>query len=243
MRVLFMKHDAYSPPRLVSERFAELGFEVVEEQIVEAAHYDTPGVVTYGFPDPAEFDVIVPMGSPWGAWDDNQIGGWLLPELEWLKTADAEGVPVLGICFGGQLLARAHGGSVGRAPDCEIGWTSVWSDDESLIAPGPWFSFHYDRWELPPGATEIARTSRASQAFTLRKNLALQFHPELTGDMLRGWYESPGKADELVAGDGQDPDVLLAYSYAEEPKARARAHALVDSFLTQVAGMGHLIRD
>ncbi len=243
MRVLFMQHDAFSPPRLVSERFAELGFEVVEELIVEAAHYDTPGVVTYEFPDPTSFDVIVPMGAPWGAWDDSKLGSWLLPEVEWLREADAAGVPVLGICFGGQLLARAHGGGVGRAPDCEIGWTSVWSDDEELIPPGPWFSFHYDRWVLPPDATEIARTSRASQAFTLRKNLALQFHPELTGDMLQGWYTSPGDGRDLIIADGQDPDVLLAYSFAEEPKAQKRAHALVDSFLTNVAGLGHLVRD
>ena len=242
MRVLFMQHDAFSPPRLVSERFEELGFEVVEGLIVEAAHYNTPGVVTYDFPEPSEFEVIVPMGSPWGAWDDATIGSWLLPEVDWLHAADTAGVPVLGICFGGQLLARAHGGSVGPAPDCEIGWTSVWSENESLIPPGPWFSFHYDRWELPPGATEIARTSRASQAFTLRKNLALQFHPELTGDMLHGWLNSPGEGRDLIVIDGQDPDILLAYARAEEPKARIRAHALVDSFLTQVAGLGHLVR-
>ena len=241
MRVLFMQHDAFSPPTLVSERFADHGFEVVEELIVGAEQYDTPGEVSYQFPDPTAFDVIVPMGSPWGAWDDAAIGEWLLPELEWLKQADAVGVPVLGICFGGQLLARAHGGSVGRAPDCEIGWTSLWSDDESLIPPGPWFSFHYDRWELPPGAHEIARTSRASQAFTLRKNLALQFHPELTADMLAGWCGSPGGGRELIIKDGQDPEVLLAFTRAEEAKSRSRAHALVDSFLRQVAGLGHLV--
>jgi GMP synthase-like glutamine amidotransferase len=117
----------------------------------------------------------------------------------------------------------------------------VWSDNESLIPSGPWFSFHYDRWEVPPGANEIARTSRASQAFTLRKNLALQFHPELTGDMLQGWYDSPGEGRELIVTDGQDPDILLAYARAEEPRARDRAHALVDNFLTQVAGLGHLV--
>ncbi len=59
MRVLFMQHDAFSPPRLLSERFAELGFEVVEELIVESTHYDTPGTVTYDFPDPKSVDVIV----------------------------------------------------------------------------------------------------------------------------------------------------------------------------------------
>ena len=241
MRVLFMQHDPFSPPRLVAERFEELGFEAVEETIVDAHLYDTPGEATHEFPDPRDFDVIVPMGSPWGAWDDSKIGSWLLPELQWLRDADAAGVPVLGICFGGQLLARAHGGSVGRAPDCEIGWTSLWSEDESLIDPGPWFSFHFDRWELPPGADEIARTSRASQAFTLRKNLALQFHPELTGDMLEGWLNSPGDGRNLLIADGQDPDILLAFTRAQEPKARQRAHGLVDNFLGQVAGRGHVV--
>lgn len=243
MRALFMQHDAFSPPRLLSERFDELGFEVTEELIVEVEHYDTPGHVTYDFPDPAGFDVIVPMGSPWGAWDDEKIGGWLLPELEWLKQADAAGIPVLGICFGGQLLARAHGGSVGRAPDCEIGWTSIWSDDEDLVPPGPWFSFHYDRWQVPPGAAELARTSRASQAFRIRKNLALQFHPELTAEMLQGWYDSPGDAAGLIRADGQDPDILMAFTHAEEPKARKRAHDLVDHFLIDVAGLGHVVRE
>jgi hypothetical protein len=61
--------------------------------------------------------------------------------------------------------------------------------------------------------------------------------------MLHGWYTSPGDGRDLIIADGQDPDVLLAYSYAEEPKAQKRAHALVDSFLTNVAGLGHLVRD
>ena len=184
-----MQHDPFSPPRLVAERFEELGFEAVEETIVDAHLYDTPGEATHEF-----------------------------------------------------LLARAHGGSVGRAPDCEIGWTSLWSEDESLIDPGPWFSFHFDRWELPPGADEIARTSRASQAFTLRKNLALQFHPELTGDMLEGWLNSPGDGRNLLIADGQDPDILLAFTRAQETKARERAHSLVDNFLDRVAGLAYLVR-
>jgi hypothetical protein len=55
--------------------------------------------------------------------------------------------------------------------------------------------------------------------------------------------QGSGDGRDLIIADGQDPDVLLAYSYAEEPKAKERAHALVDSFLTNVAGLGHLVRD
>jgi len=63
----------------------------------------------------------------------------------------------------------------------------------------------------------------------------VQFHPELSADMLMGWYNSPGDARSLVAHDGQDPDILLAHTRAMEPAARSRARGLVDSFLTRVA--------
>ena len=88
---------------------------------------------------------------------------------------------------------------------------------------------------VPPEGTEIARTSRASQAFTLRRNLGLQFHPEVDAAMLQGWYDSPGQAADHVAHDGQDPQILLAQTRAYEPAARERARALVNGFLDRIA--------
>lgn len=232
MRVLFLQHDHLSPPGPVGDAFTDRGFDVMESLVVDEAHYYEPNQ-PFVFPDPTDYDVLVPMGSPWGAWEDGRIGAWLLPELQWLQEADSVGVPVLGLCFGGQILARAHGGSVQRAPDCEIGWTSIWTDEPTLVESGPWFEFHYDRWSLPPGAREVARTPRASQAFVLRRNLALQFHPEVTADALAGWYVTDGR--NLVAKDGQDPDLLLAFTQAEEQRAADRARRLVNNFLDQVA--------
>jgi GMP synthase-like glutamine amidotransferase len=107
------------------------------------------------------------------------------------------------------------------------------SDDPDLVSPGPWFQFHYDRWSLPPGAQEIARNSHASQAFVLRRNLALQFHPELTAHELKMWLDTDGYA--MVEKEGQDPDILLAHTVAEEAAACQRADALVDAFLRRVA--------
>lgn len=236
MRALFVQHDHVSPPGMIGDAFAARGYDIVESLVVPGEHYTTPNV-DFTFPDPADYDVLVPMGSPWGAWDDATIGNWLLPELEWLRSADRIGVPVFGICFGGQILARAHGGTVAPAPQGanEIGWTVIMSDEPQIVGPGPWFQFHYDRWTVPTGAREIARNTRASQAFVLRRNLALQFHPEVTGDTLRAWGTSPDDALKHIAADGQDPDVMLAMTYAEEPAARARAQALVDGFLTKVA--------
>jgi GMP synthase-like glutamine amidotransferase len=191
--------------------------------------------VHYEFPNLNDFDLIIPLGAPWGAWDDACIGNWLQPELDWVRTAVEGNKPVLGICFGGQLIARAMGGSVGRAPACEIGWKDVWTDNPELVPSGPWFQFHYDRWVVPPGAKEIARNPFASQAFTLNKSLAVQFHPELIGSALQGWLDWDGRA--LVEKDGQDPDVMMAQTYAYEEAATARTYKLVDGFLRDIAGL------
>lgn len=232
MRVLILQHDHVSPSGPIAERFAHRGYEVIERIVVPKDQYDTPNV-HFDYPDPTEFDVLVPMGAPWGAWDDETIGNWLIPEAEWLRQADADGVPVLGICFGGQLLARVHGGSVARAPRPEIGWSSVWTQRPDIVSSGPWFQFHYDRWTVPPGAQEIARNSLASQAFILRRNLGVQFHPEMTPYTLIGWMENGGR--ELIEADGQDPDVLYQHLLAEQEDGADRAHRLVDAFLDTIA--------
>ena len=232
MRALFLQHDHVSPPGPVAERFAHRGYEVVEQIVVSPENFASPNQ-PFDFPDVREFDALVVMGAPWGAWDDESIGNWLLPEIEWLREADSLGVPVFGICFGGQLLARAHGGSVARAPKPEIGWTPIWTQEPDLVGPGPWFQWHYDRWQVPPGARELARNSVASQAFVLRRNLAVQFHPELTAAGLHGWLEHGGRSG--VAADGQDPDILYQHTLAEGEDAARRAHDLVDAFVDRVA--------
>jgi GMP synthase-like glutamine amidotransferase len=232
VRALFLQHDHVSPPGPVAERFAHRGYAVVEQVVVAPENFHSPNQ-PFDFPDPREFDALVVMGAPWGAWDDETIGNWLLPEIEWLREADDLGVPVFGICFGGQLLARAHGGSVARAPRPEIGWTSIWTQEPELVGPGPWFEWHYDRWQVPPEARELARNSMASQAFVLRRNLGVQFHPELTAAGLQGWLENGGRAG--VVADGQDPAILYQHTLAEGEDAARRAHDLVDAFLDRVA--------
>jgi GMP synthase-like glutamine amidotransferase len=232
VRALFLQHDHVSPPGPVAERFAERGYDIEEMVVVPREQFLSPNV-SFNFPDPTDFDVLVPMGSPWGAWDDERIGTWLLPELQWLARAHAQQVPILGICFGGQALARALGGTVAPGPRPEIGWSVLWTDEPDLVPSGPWFQFHYDRFTIPPGAREIARTPIASQAFVIGRSLGLQFHPEMIGSTLAAWLDEGGTRE--VANDGQDVDVLRDMTFAEDPAARQRSHALVDAFLDQVA--------
>lgn len=234
MKALFIQHDHVSPLGPVGERLTQLGFEIETLLIVPEDKYRDPNV-TVDFPPASDYDLIIPLGAPWGAWDDGCIGNWLQPELKWIRDAIENDIPVLGICFGGQLMARALGGSVARGPRPELGWHFIHSKEPDLISIGPWFQFHYDRWQLPPGAKEIAVSPVASQAFSYRRSLALQFHPELDREVLEGWLIWDGR-EELIE-DGQNPDVVLEQTIALEKISRQRAFELVDNFLGKIAGL------
>jgi GMP synthase-like glutamine amidotransferase len=232
MRALFVQHDHVSPVGPIGERLAERGYTVDELVVVPADRFHAPAVVA-DFPDPTAYDVIVPMGAPWSVYDLATIGPWIEPELDLLRRAVAGGVPVLGICFGGQALAAALGGSVVPADEVEIGWTEVDTDEPDLVEAGPWFEWHHDRWVAPPGACVVARTAAAEQAFVVGRSLAVQFHPELTPSMLRGWLANGGAS--YLEAHGVDIDGVLAATDELATDARARAHRLVDRFLDQVA--------
>ncbi len=235
MKALIVQHDHVTASGPIGQRLRERGVEIDEVLIVSSDDYDTPNV-DFEFPDASRYDMVIPMGAPWGAWDDACIGRWLVPELEWLRKAIEADIPVLGVCFGGQLIARALGGSVGRGQKAEIGWTAIHSDDESLVSNGPWFQFHYDQWTMPPGAIEVARNPVAPQAFIYGRSLAVQFHPELNASILDGWL-GQGGASEVVA-DGQDVEVMRTQTRAEEAPAAQRTSDLVDAFLDRIAKVG-----
>jgi GMP synthase-like glutamine amidotransferase len=228
-RLLQIAHDHLSPPNAVADRFVERGFEITELFVVPEGRFDDPGV-DVAFPDPTAYDALMLLGAPWSTYDA-EVACWVEPEIEMLQSADQAGVPVLGICFGGQMLATAHGGRVHATPAPEIGWHLVHGDDPGL--DGAWFQWHYDRWVTPPEAVEVARNAAASQAFVLRRNLALQFHPEVDAASIKGWLEYGGRQMALDAG--LDPDVILAQTEALEADAAARARRLVDAFLDRVA--------
>jgi len=234
VRVLFVEHDHTSPPGPVAAAFAERGFDVSEVVVVPSEKFHDPDV-DFTFPNAADFDVLVPMGAPWSAVPgrDASISSWLLPELEWLRGAHDRDIPVLGICFGGQLLARALGGELDRSPKPEIGWTAVDTDRPDLVPTGPWFEWHYDRFAPPPGAVEIARNEVTSQAYVVGRSMGVQFHPELTAAGLQGWLDNGGA--ELARLAGVQPDELLAQTFIEEGAAASRADALVAAFLRDVA--------
>jgi GMP synthase-like glutamine amidotransferase len=226
-----IQHDHICTPGFVGERFTDRGCDVVVQQVVSEGRFQSPNVETQ-FPQPTDFDMIISMGAPWSVYDHETIGSWVLPELAMLRDAHVDHVPVFGICFGGQLLAAAHGGSVSRSAAPELGWVEIESDDESLVPAGEWFQWHYDRWELPAAATELARNANSSQAFIFGRNLAVQFHPEMSSAILASWIATGGAED--ITKLGMNVDELVRQTAERDASNRDRAHHLVDLFLDRV---------
>lgn len=231
MRALLIQHDHICTPGFVGERLLDRGFDLVVHQVVREDRFLSPNV-EIEFPDPTDFDAIIPMGAPWSVYDHEAIGTWVPAELTMLRDAHQHEVPVLGICFGGQMLAAAHGGSVARSAAPEIGWVNVDSDDESLVPSGIWFQWYYDRWQLPTHAQEVAHNANSSQAFVLGRNLAVQFHPEMTSEILTSWIATGGAAE--IDQFGMELETLVRQTAENDVSNRERAHRLVDQFLDRM---------
>jgi GMP synthase-like glutamine amidotransferase len=157
----------------------------------------------------------------------------LRAECALVRAAGDAGVPVLGLCYGAQVLAHAYGGRVGVAPVPEVGLVHVETTDERLVPPGPWSAFHVDVLEPPPGADVVARNGCGVQAFRMTGALGVQFHPEVLPETLDDWA---GRFPDLVSRLGLRPDELGEQARRREGEARRNAHALVDAFLDRVSG-------
>lgn len=229
-QVLFVRNDPTAPEALLGDVFAECGFEVSTFDVLAADRPDDP-TVRVAFPEPNGYDVIVPLGARWAA-DDDSIP-WISAEMEMTRRALACGVGVLGVCFGGQLLARALGGTVGRSPRPEIGWQDVRSSRVDLVPGGPWFQWHFDRFTAPPGAVEVARNECATQAFLHGRALGLQFHPEVDAALVERWIIEDADGD--IGRLGMSAQDLRARTAAEVDDAARRLRLLVRGFLALLA--------
>ena len=195
---------------------------------VEVFRIDVDG----GERDPADYDLVVSLGSERAAYDDTVP--WVPRELRILAAATDADVPVLGICFGSQLLARALGGEAMRANRSEIGWVAIRTLEPSLVGEGPWLQWHYDTFTLPPDATLLADSPAGPQAFTAGRSLGVQFHPEVTAEIVANWLSQDGDA---LRREGLDPAQVLAETRERDADNRARALRLMEAFVDEVAGI------
>jgi GMP synthase-like glutamine amidotransferase len=222
LRALIIQHEEPTPPGFVNDWLDEHG------AIVETFRIDIDDREV----DPSDYDLIVSLGAECAAFDDSMP--FVPREASLMRRAVDADVPVLGLCFGGQMLARVLGGEVFRSDVSEIGWLAVRSNEPELVPEGPWFQWHFDAFTLPPGATLIAESDVGPQAFVAGRSLGLQFHPEVTTEIMDDWVRV--YRHELDA-DGVDPDALLEETKRRAPESRRMSHQLLERYLSDVAGL------
>jgi len=226
MRVVIVGNTADTDAGFVGERLAEHGATftwVNRDHPAELAAVSVP------------FDLLVLLGSEMAVHDPTRVAA-VGSEVALVERSLAAGRPVLGICYGGQLLARAAGATVTVAERPEVGWNVVNSEDHQLVPPGPWLQFHADRWWPTENIPSFAHTALAPQAFRWGRALGLQFHPEVTPAVAAGWVH---RYPLVVEAAGVEPDQVLADIDQFAPEAAVRCARLVDRFLEDVAWWSH----
>lgn len=177
------------------------------------------------------------MGGPMSV---NDALPWIPPVLALIRKAVASDIPVIGHCLGGQLMAKALGGSVGANPVKEIGWGEVRVTDADAARPWlgdtthPMLAFHWhgETFTLPPGATRILDSAYcANQAYVLHdRHIGMQCHVEMTPELIASWCDSGGA--EIAASDSpgvQSPEAIQADMAART----ARLHQLADKIYSR----------
>jgi GMP synthase (glutamine-hydrolysing) len=165
----------------------------------------------------ADYDAVLTFGGAMHA-DQEDRHPWLRFEKDFLEALLDDGMPILAVCLGCQLLAEAAGGLARRAREPEIGWLEVEITDEGAADPviGPlapsFTGFQWHSYEAvpPQGAAILARSPVCAQAYRIGERAwGIQFHAEVTAGDLAHWiddYRSDGDAVRI----GIDPQALRA---------------------------------
>lgn len=187
--------------------------------------------------DPLAPDLLVVLGGPIGVYEERAYP-FLSAELRLIERRLAADRPLLGICLGAQLIARALGARVYPGSRKEIGWSPIALTERGAESPlrhlarADVLHWHGDTFDVPADTVLLASTQwYPHQAFSRGNALALQFHVEVAA--LEPWLV--GHAVEL-AGAGIDPAVLRATALRSLPPLRAAAEAFLDAWLRAQSG-------
>jgi len=170
-----------------------------------------------------KWDGVIIMGGPMSA--NDPLPG-LAAELALIEQAVQDHVPLLGICLGAQLIAKALGARVYRNDRKEIGWAPVTLTEagqgdplfQGIESPAEFFHWHGETFDLPAGARWLAYSEKCRhQAFAYGGNVyGIQFHPEITPEMIADWSTQPANCGDVEELDGPvDPNRVDSGPLAE----------------------------
>lgn len=195
MRILALTHGDNVGPGVFEDAVRAAGHELVERNIARD-----------GVPDERADAAIVLGGAMHPDQEDRHP--WLAPELRYLEQELERGTPLLGVCLGSQLIARAAGARVFQSSEPEVGWLPVevtaegTADPVAAALPQRFdaFQWHHYTHDLPDGAVELARSPVCTQAFRLGRAWGVQFHPEVRAEQVESWLaEDPDDVADPAA--------------------------------------------
>lgn len=221
--IAIFQHEADTPPGYFATWLAQEGLPYTVVRL------------DAGDPVPqraADFAGLCFMG---GAMSVNDQLAFIEPECALIRAADAAGVPVIGHCLGGQLIAKALGAPVVRHTLKEIGWQPLYPSDPALAQEwlGPevperleTFQWHGDTFALPPGARNFLSSPLcANQAYVIDRgtyaHLGMQFHCEMTPELVRDWSRSGAEEIALERQAGRAAGVQAPAEICRNVEQRA----------------------
>jgi GMP synthase-like glutamine amidotransferase len=209
MRALAIVHQSDAGPGVFADEMRDRGVQL-DEWLLSERGTSPPAEI-------ADYDAVLTFGGAMHA-DQEDRHPWLRFEKDFLAAMLDEGKPLLAVCLGCQLLAKAAGGEVRRASQPEIGWreveiTAAGSADPVIgpLAPG-FTAFQWHSYEAvpPDGASLLARSPVCSQAYRIGERAwGIQFHAEVTAENVGKWIDDY-RSDEDAVRTGVDQDALRA---------------------------------
>lgn len=224
-RALVIGHDHVAGLGPLEAILREDGYALTWLTVVPAEGFMTPALaVTY--PQPSQWDLIVTLGAPWPV---EEITTWTSTEIDFLRNAHDRSVPVLGICFGAQLLSQALGGGTEPMRTRRLGWQDVTPLGTHQVPAGPWFQWRTNRLVLPTEAEELAMSEDGVEVYRVGTSVGVQFHPEMTPQLLEAWLQLRGSMDAV--GDSRQLATLREDTVLNEPASAAAARRLMIELL------------
>lgn len=231
MRILVLRHVPHEHLGIFADILKEANIEFDYLNLYEEA----------GPVSTENYGALIILGGPMNVYETDHYP-YLANEEVAIKDAMLRKIPVLGICLGAQLIAKALGARVYPNDVKEIGWFPLIVTDTGMSDPlcmhfnfkETVFQWHGDTFDLPSGAMQLASSPACrNQAFRFGDRVyGLQFHIEVTPEMVAEWLKEPENMRELAGLEGKiDPAVILKETLGQIEKLNKLGRRFFEEFI------------